>query len=221
VVTDPPAPVRRREHRWPPAVAVLALVCLPLALPDHLTLRPGWLLLPVGVVFAVVLLAENPARDTRGLTVLRPVALVLTALFIVAAAWMTWQLTVDLVRGGPTTSSGSALLASGALVWLYNNVLFGLLYWEVDTGGPVTRAVRPRPHPDLLFPQQVNPQLAAPSWRPVFADYLYLGLTNALAFSPTDVMPLALTAKALMALQSLISFVIVGLVIARAVNVLT
>ena len=50
-------------------------------------------------------------------------------------------------------------------------------------------------------------------------DYLYLGFTNAMAFSPTDVMPLVPWAKISMTVQSLISLIVLGLVIARAVNV--
>ena len=52
-------------------------------------------------------------------------------------------------------------------------------------------------------------------------DYLYLAFTNATAFSPTDVMPLVPWAKIAMGVQSLISLGILGLVIARAVNVFT
>ncbi|HEY7256523.1 MAG TPA: hypothetical protein VH476_07545 [Solirubrobacterales bacterium] len=65
----------------------------------------------------------------------------------------------------------------------------------------------------------MNPDLAPAGWRPIFIDYLYLGITNALAFSPTDVMPLAPWAKTTMALQSVISIMILGLVVARAVNI--
>jgi hypothetical protein len=50
--------------------------------------------------------------------------------------------------------------------------------------------------------------------------YLYLGFTNATAFSPTDVMPLARWAKAVMTMQATASLAILGLVIARAVNIL-
>jgi len=45
-------------------------------------------------------------------------------------------------------------------------------------------------HPDLAFPQDLDLHLARPGWQPAFVDYLYLGLTNNLAFSPTYVMPL-------------------------------
>ena len=58
------------------------------------------------------------------------------------------------------------------------------------------------------------------NWRPRFVDYLYLAFTNATAFSPTDVMPLVPWAKIAMAIQSVVSIAILGLVIARAVNVL-
>jgi hypothetical protein len=47
-----------------------------------------------------------------------------------------------------------------------------------------------------------------------------VSLTNAIAVSPTDTMPLTHRSKALMAVESLISYAIVILVVARAVNVL-
>jgi hypothetical protein len=47
-----------------------------------------------------------------------------------------------------------------------------------------------------------------------------VSLTNAIAVSPTDTMPLTRRAKGLMAVESLISYAVVILVVARAVNVL-
>jgi uncharacterized membrane protein len=51
-------------------------------------------------------------------------------------------------------------------------------------------------------------------------DYLYLSLTNSVAFSPADAMPLSRRAKASMGLESAISAATILLVAARAVNVL-
>jgi len=211
----------RRERRWPPAIALLALVLLPALVPDHLTLGPRWLLPGIGSIFLLALIVVNPVRDSRAVTAARVLAIGLTVLLIVGAAYMTVRLVDDLIHGGPSTANGTVLLSSGALVWVNNNIVFALLYWELDSGGPATRARGDRPVGGLAFPQQITPQLAPAGWRPVFGDYLYLGLTNSLAFSPTDVMPLALWAKATMALQSLISFGVVALVIANAVGVLT
>jgi uncharacterized membrane protein len=57
-------------------------------------------------------------------------------------------------------------------------------------------------------------------WRPRLIDYLYVSLTNAAAFSPTDTMPLTPAAKSVMGIQSIVSLVTVGLIVSRAVNIL-
>ena len=126
-----------------------------------------------------------------------------------------------LVGGGPMT--GRQLLGAAAAVWLTNVVVFGLAYWELDRGGPLGRVgarVRPE-HPDLLFVQDSSPEQAPSGWQPTFVDYLFVSLTAATAFSPTDTMPLTRRAKLLVGAQSLISLLTVGLVAARAVNVLS
>ncbi|MCU1588363.1 MAG: hypothetical protein JWN31_1856, partial [Frankiales bacterium] len=61
----------------------------------------------------------------------------------------------------------------------------------------------------------------AAGWQPVFVDYLFVSLTASTAFSPTDTMPLTSRAKLLLGAQSLISILTVGLVAARAVNILS
>ena len=109
---------------------------------------------------------------------------------------------------------------AGALIWLTNVLIFGLWYWEADRGGPGQRAAGLDGPPDLLFPQMSDDRIEPEDWRPGFIDYLYVSLTNATAFSPTDTMPLSPTAKGIMGLQSLVSLVTIGLVISRAVNIL-
>ena len=141
---------------------------------------------------------------------------------VAEAAGVTARLVVDLVEGGPETNSAKDLLSVGFGLWLYTILAFAFLYWVLDGGGPDTRLWAPREYPDLAFPEQLNPVVAVPGWRPQFFDYLYLGLgfTNATAFSPTAVMPLARWAKAAMTMQAACSLLILGLVIARAVNIL-
>ena len=112
------------------------------------------------------------------------------------------------------------LLLTGAAIWLTNMIVFGLWYWEFDRGGPVERAAATQPYPDFVFPQMTNPELAPLEWEPGFVDYLYVSFTNAMAFSPTDAMPMTRWAKLTMLTQSLISVITLVLVIARAVNIL-
>jgi uncharacterized membrane protein len=57
-------------------------------------------------------------------------------------------------------------------------------------------------------------------WSPGFVDYLFLAFNTSTAFSPTDSPVLTRWAKAMMMLQSLISFTTVALLAARAVNIL-
>ena len=128
-----------------------------------------------------------------------------------SALWLTIQLVDDLIHGGQETSSPADLLQAGGSVWACTVLAFSLLYFELDSGGAAARAHH-MPHiPELAFPQQLSPHLSDPHWRPRYIDYLYLGLTNAMAFSPTDVMPLAPWAKVTMTVQSVVSLVILGL----------
>ena len=117
--------------------------------------------------------------------------------------------------------TGQQLLLSGGVVWLSDVIAFGLAFWELDCGGPVARALAAaRARPDFQFPQDENPELARPDWAPRLWDYLYVSLTNSIAFSPTDAMPLTRPGKALMAAETVLSVVTVLLVAARAVNIL-
>ena len=111
------------------------------------------------------------------------------------------------------------LLKTGFLVWFYTIIAFSFLYWILDGGGPESRFLAPPEFPDLAFPEQLNPAVAPPGWSPEFFDYLYVGFTDATAFSPTDVMPLARWGKLVMTVQAVCSLMILGLVIARAVNI--
>jgi uncharacterized membrane protein len=207
------------EPRWPVTVAILAALALELSLPRHLVLGPKWLLPALGAMLLVALVAANPGRIDRRSAVLRGGSLVLIAVLSLANAWSAGRLVVGLVNGTEHAGPSNLLLIGGA-IWLTNVIVFALWYWEFDRGGPVARALGSRPHPDFLFPQMQNPELAPAHWEPRFVDYLYLSFTNATAFSPTDVMPLSRWGKVVMLVQSAISLMTVALVVARAVNIL-
>ena len=130
-------------------------------------------------------------------------------------------LVISLVSHSAIHITGPQLLLSGGVVWLTDAIAFGLAYWELDSGGPVARALTTEPRkPDFQFPQDENPQLAREGWAPRLWDYFYVSLTNAMAFSPTDAMPLTRPAKTMMAAESTLSAITVLLVAARAVNIL-
>jgi hypothetical protein len=125
----------------------------------------------------------------------------LVVLLVAAALWATTLLVYDLIKGNGRDELSERAARDRGLVWLGNNLSFALLYWLIDSGGPVARARNPEPV-DFAFTQHMSPELAPAGWRPVFLDYLHLGFTNATAFSPTDVMPLTLRVKYTMLVQS-------------------
>ena len=222
--TDPIDPESREsefgESRWPMAAAVVAAMVLTFLLPDDLRLAPRWLLPVIEGLLLATLIAADPGRISRRSAALRAISIALISVLALSAIWSTIRLIDDLIHGGPETNSAAALLQAGGSVWASTVLAFSLLYFELDSGGAAARAHHMPASPQLAFPQQLNPNLSAQNWRPRFIDYLYLGLTNSTAFSPTDVMPLAPWAKIAMGTQAIVSLVILGLIVARAVNVL-
>jgi hypothetical protein len=211
------------ESRWPPVIAVLTFVILNVALriwlPDERAITFPWLLPAIEVALLGVLVFSDPIRTDRRSLQLRRTAITLIVLLIAAAVLATAVLIAHLINGDPQTNSGGKLLAAGSLVWFGNILAFSLLYWVFDSGGPTARAHRRSGHPDLVFPQTESAELAPEGWHPVYLDYLYLGFCTSTAFSPTDVLPFTHWAKMAMAAQSAMSLAVIGLVIARAVNV--
>jgi len=209
------------EPRWHIVLAVTAAMFLQWPLPGRLVLfRPTWILPALEVVLLVVLAGlDRQMRIDRESIVLRTVSMVATGLLSAANAWSAVRLVMGLINGTEGQRAGP-LLASGAVIWLTNVIVFSWWYWELDRGGPAARAHGTKQWPDFMFPQMSDPELAPKDWEPNYFDYAYLAFTNATAFSPTDVMPMTRWAKAAMTLQTMVSIVVVALVVARAVNVL-
>ncbi|MCX2753605.1 MULTISPECIES: DUF1345 domain-containing protein [unclassified Gordonia (in: high G+C Gram-positive bacteria)] len=210
----------RAEQRWTASAFVLVAMAIPFLLPARYAAGTAWLLPAIEGLVLLTLIVVDPGRIDRPGRWVRSLSVGLVVAIAAGAAWGAGRLVWDLLHGDPQTAAANQLLVAGALVWLQTVIAFSFLYWELDGGGPVNRHLRPAAYPDLAFPQHLEPRLAPSGWRPVFFDYLYLALTNATAFSPTDVMPLSRRAKLAMASQSLLSIVILSLVVANAVNLL-
>ena len=215
------AEVHRFEPRWPVGLAILGVLFLLMALPGRIKLFPNWTV----YVVAVAVLAPMAAV---GLTAARPrwlrVERAVTLLFFVAAALVTLANLGNLIGAmvhRPSDISGLQLFASSIAVWVTNVLIFSLLYWQMDRGGPEARVNNAGTKPDWLFPQEGAPaEDVPPGWRPAFVDYLFLGYSTATEFSTTDVMPLTSRAKMLMMLESTISLATIVVVAARAINIL-
>jgi hypothetical protein len=213
-------PAEHGEPRLPLVMTLIAAAGIPLLMPDQLVPGPRWIIPVILVALLGAMLIMDPGRIDRRSRELRLLQVGIVVVLAATTMYATVALTIVLIVGvAAITNSPAELLRTGGLVWIGLLITFAFLYWELDMGGPGERAHNERRFPDLAFPQDLNPAIAKPEWRPAFIDYLYLGLTNNLAFSPTDVMPLSHWAKLAMGLQSVASLLIIGLVIARAVNI--
>jgi uncharacterized membrane protein len=207
----------RDDPLWPGQVAMVAALLLYLALPEALTIGPGWPLPAAeALVIAGLVIATRVGREAGRR---REIAIGLVLVAAVANLVSLGYLTDYLIGGG--TARTSDLLDGGVLIWTTSLLLFAVLYWELDRGGPRRQTRRRSPvAPDFLFAQMTDDTYATPAWKPGFADYLYVSLTNQTAFSPTDTMPLTRRVKALMGVQGVAALVTTGVIVARAVNLL-
>ena len=213
------ARVTEGENRWPITAVGAVAIALQVLVPRKYNFHPFWILPALEAALLVGLAVVNPRRVGGISQAMRMVGIALTAVISVANGWSAVLLIRALIEGHAGENAGP-LLATGGAIWLTNVIVFALWYWELDRGGPAARANNLRPYCDFYFPQMDIPELVPPHWEPSFWDYFYLSFTNATAFSPTDVLPLARWAKLTMLAQSAVSLATVALVIARAVNIL-
>jgi uncharacterized membrane protein len=230
VVTASGGPDAEDEPRWHASLAVVAALALYVTLPSRLTVGPVWIfpVLVLGLLLPLSILAPRRHGETAAQRAASIVLVALVNLFNVVSAT---ALIVHLLYPpkGLAPLSGAQLLIAGGQIWATNVLVFALWFWELDGGGPGRRAharlTSELRNADFLFPQMTlagnKARCVDPVWKPLFLDYLYVSFTNALAFSPTDTMPLTRMAKTLMLVESAISFVTMAVVIARSINILS
>ena len=220
----------RGEHRWPAAASVVVALLLYGLLPSAFLPIVRYAVIAVSAVLLIVLIAINPLRLQRQTPTFRVASIVLTVVLALANFVALVQL-IYLLIFASSDDSGTLLLAA-AQVWATNVIVFALIYWELDRGGPVTRSTAKRtdlPDADIRFPQDEDADTVVEvargssvksNWTAGYVDYLYFSLSNAMAFSPPDAMPLSARSKLLVGTQALAAFVILVFVIARAVSLL-
>jgi hypothetical protein len=216
---DVRATVTRYDPYWGGQVVIAGAILLDLSLADKLTLGPNWLVPGLEALALAGLAGASPHPRMRDSAWRRRLALTLIGIVTAANSYSLILLCHYLLKGGK--AQGHSLVGSGIVLWVTNVLLFSVWYWQLDGGGPIARAHNRKPHPDFLFVQMTARQFAPRGWHPTLLDYLYTSFTNATAFSPTDTMPLTSMAKALMTAQSLTALATIGLVVARAVNILS
>lgn len=196
---------------------MVVAIILQIALPDRFVFGIRWLLPALEVLLVLLLAATTPRQKVFSSLKRRINVVLLVAVTGIGNLYALGRVANQLLQQGQI-SDGRALILTAINIYVTNVIVFALLYWEMDAGGPGHRRAAADTERDFLFPQSQVPALK--EWYPTFVDYVYVSSTNATAFSPTDTLPLSRRAKMLMLLQSVTSLIVVALVAARAINIL-
>ena len=190
------------EPIWHILLTIIVAIGLQLLLSDSLALGSKYVVAGLEVALVAILILPVIGARAKRLFAIILIGLISTANLV------SLGLVIHALVAGKS-SNGHQLLLSSVAIYLTNIIVFGLLYWELDD--------TKQDEPDFLFAQTSN---GSRNWQPTFFDYVYVSITNATAFSPTDTLPLTHRAKLLMTVQGIASLATVALVTARAVNIL-
>jgi hypothetical protein len=209
---------RRIEPIWHVQLAIIVAIAVQVFLNKEFVVGPHYALAAFEFVLLMAISLPGNSKPRPSHRLLRRL-LALTLLTLIAVTNIASLVLVsDALLNGSATN-GHALIYSALVIYATNIIVFGLFYWELDNRNIEGTVDGER---DFMFPQQSSsPQATHQSnWYPTFFDYLYVSVTNATAFSPTDAMPLTYRAKLLMGIQAFTSLATIALVAARAVNIL-
>lgn len=211
---------RVHDPVWHVQIAVLVAAILQVIVPDKFTAGQRYIIPVVEVLLVFLLGFTTPKKPIFRSLARRVNVFLLIGATTLANAYSLILVASELLKGG-RISDGKQLILTALIIYLTNIIIFALWYWEMDGGGPGARQEIKKHEQDFMFPQQQNESFKHPHWMPTFVDYLYTSSTNAMAFSPTDTMPMSRRAKMLMLVQATVSIIVVALVAARAVNILS
>jgi uncharacterized membrane protein len=218
-VEEPSRPIRI-EPRWPVVLTVLVLLMVLTILQSRIRLAPSWSPYAIAIMLVLPMIGVWLSGGHSGWLRVERTTMLIFAMIAEAVTLITLLYLIIEMRDRRAGISDRQLLASSLSGWFTNVIVFSMLYWHIDCGGPEAQANDADRKPDWFFPQTGAPEVAPPDWRPTYVDYLFLSFTAATAFSPTDVLPLTPRAKILMMLESAVSLSTLVVVASRAINLL-
>ena len=210
----------RHDPRWPPALAILAVLLLMASLRGHV------FVIPVGVSYlaafvaltsmAAVWLTNGHARWLR----IERAIILFWALVYVANTLAELADMLGVSRSTRQAGTRSRCCPppwrSGSAMFWRSRCCSGRSIGAARAPARAATSVRP----DWVFPQPAAPEDLPAGWRPFFVDYLFLAYNTATSFSPADVSPLTRRAKLLMMAESMTSLLTTLIVLARGINAL-
>ena len=132
----------RAEHRWPAFVAILVALTLYALLPSSFLPAVRFSVVGIGVLLLIPVFVLNPLRMSKQTKWSRALSIGLASLLVAANGVALIQLVMQLVTGDK--DDGLTLVLAAVQVWTTQVIGFGLLFWELDRGGPVVRSTSKR-----------------------------------------------------------------------------
>lgn len=198
-------------------IAAIVLQTISWILSPSLHFGPQYVIFAIEIALVTLIGVTAKRRHLENNFFHRAFSMVLIGIITAANIGSLGLVLNELIRSDRVIT-GYELLASAIAIFLTNIIVFGLWYWEIDSPGLTGRSWT-KNDKDFQFTQQ-DLSREFPSWQPVFLDYLYLSVTNAINFASADAKPLTLQAKGLMGMQALVSVFTLALLIARSINIL-
>jgi hypothetical protein len=198
-------------------VGIMLAVVLGLDRIDRYRLAPPWLTEVFFIIVVATMIASAATRSGNWHRVELGALWCTVALGLGYNTFNLWNVIHKLVF---EAVQPSLLFYTAVTIWVNNVLIFTLLYWLLDGGGPDARARGKAQYPDFDFPAATQPERVRPDWQPGLADYFFLGFTTATAFSPTEALPLTARAKLLMVAEATMSLLNIAIVGARAINII-
>lgn len=209
-------PIGRKEL-WHAQLVFLLALALQFTIPHELRVGDKYSIAIVELLLVAGIGITAPKRHISFKNFNRTIAVLLIGLLSFANVSSLVLVINGLLNGSQVP--GKQLVVAAFAIFITNVIVFSLWYWELDSPG-LTGVKKHDAKPKFDFPQMESRLKADVGWEPTYFDYLYVSITNASAFSPTDTLPMTHLTKAVMSAQALISLLTVVLVTARAVNIL-
>jgi len=210
---------RRAAPRFGAIVIVIAIIGTIALLPERYHILPYWFAYVESVVILVPMVVVSLTKGRLWRRFERVAELVAISGALVFNAVNVLVTTYKVVEY-PSTVDPVPLFYTSVAIWTGNVLIFTLMYWLIDGGGPDARLNQSQTYPDFDFPAMDDERHIAPGWQPGIIDYLFLAFTTSTAFSPTEAMPMTSRAKLLMILQGSVSLITILIVAARTINTL-
>ena len=159
-----PSPQQRPESYTRPLLWTVLVTLAQVLIPARYRIGPPSLV-PIAEGVALVgglVIAAKPGPVPQRA---RPFMLGLFGLLVTANTGAAVRLVLLVLHDGKVDGerlTASRLLIAGVLVLATNVVTFGLVYWQLDGGGPGGRVSLQPPYPDFLFPQTSTPGVGGP-----------------------------------------------------------